>query len=78
MESLSTLKSYIIENWQNKYRTGYKPHKIHLTPEIINDIFNEENCTVLKLPKVLHQGCYITFYRNEDPEYPYSLKTIIN
>ena len=68
MESLSTLKSNIIENWKNKYRTGYKPHPIHLTPEIINDIFNEENCTVIKLPKVLHQGCYITFYRNEDPE----------
>ena len=68
MESLSTLKNLIVENFNNKHYINYVPHSVHLTPEIINDIFNEENCTVLKSPKYPHEECNITFYRNDNPE----------
>ena len=68
MESLSTLKNQIIENVNNKNKPDYVPHSIIITTEIINDIFNAENCTVLKSPKYPHEESNITFYRNAKPE----------
>lgn len=68
MESLSTVKSQIIENWTNKTKLGYVPHSINVTTELINEIFEEQNCTVKKFPKCLHQGCIINFYRNDKPD----------
>ena len=68
MESLSTLKNQIIENYNNKHHLDYVPHSVQITTEIINDIFNEENCTVLKSPKYPHEESNITFYRNDNPE----------
>ena len=64
----STVKNQIIENYNNKRYLDYVPHSVHLTPEIINDIFNDENCTVLKSPKYPNEDSNITFYRNDKPE----------
>ena len=65
---LSTVKNQIIENVNNKHYLDYVPHSVHLTPEIINDIFNESNCTVVKSPKHPNEDSNITFYRNDKPE----------
>ena len=64
----STVKNQIIENVNNKNKPDYVPHSIIITTEIINDIFNAENCTVLKSPKYPHEESNITFYRNDNPE----------
>ena len=57
----STVKNQIIENFNNKHYLDYVPHSVHLTPEIIHDIFKTENCTVLKSPKYPHEDSNILF-----------------
>lgn len=68
MESLSTFKSQIIENYENKNYTSFTPHSVNVTTELINEIFKEQNCTVLKSPKKPNEESNITFYRNDKPE----------
>lgn len=69
MNDYSTIKSQIIENYNSQDILSYVPHSINLTTEIINEIFKECNCTVIKSPKNLHQRSIITFYRNDNPEH---------
>lgn len=68
MEDISTIKSQIIENYNNQNNHDYVPYSINVTVEFINEIFKEQNCTAIKYPKWPHQDCIINFYRNDNPE----------
>ena len=35
---------------------------------IVNQLFKEHGCTIVKAPKELHRTCLITFYRNSNPD----------
>lgn len=67
MNTHSTTKATIIENNKNKSYANYIPKTVNITKDFVNWLFNEENCTVVKLPNSLLDSSIITFYRNDNP-----------
>ncbi|KAK8860463.1 hypothetical protein M9Y10_012128 [Tritrichomonas musculus] len=68
IETLSTMKEKIIDNINNKNKQSYIPHSINITYDLVNKLFHENNCTILKTPKNIFEDSLITFYRNDNPK----------
>ncbi|KAK8840749.1 hypothetical protein M9Y10_030526 [Tritrichomonas musculus] len=67
-EILETMKEKILENNRNKYFLNRIPISVNITHDLVNELFHENNCTLLKTPKQIYENSLITFYRNENPE----------
>ncbi|KAK8853583.1 hypothetical protein M9Y10_017144 [Tritrichomonas musculus] len=67
-EILETMKEKILENNRNKYFPNRIPISVNITHDLVNELFHENNCTLLKTPKQIYENSLITFYRNENPE----------
>ena len=66
-EALSTMKANIIENYKNKSYTDYIPKKVDATYDLVRQLFEENNCTIIKTPKNIYPTSSIIFYKNTNP-----------
>ena len=67
-ETLETMKEKILENNKNKYIKSFIPISTNITHDLVNKLFQENNCTILKKPKQIFEDSLITFYRNDNQQ----------
>ena len=66
-QALSTMKANIIENYNNKFFKSYIPKTVDATNDLVKLLFEENNCTIIKTPKMIFPSSLIYFYRNSNP-----------
>lgn len=67
MDSYSTTKHNIIDNYKNKSYSSYIPISVDIDDEFITRLCDEYEITILKREKNLYENSKIIFYKNNNP-----------